>query len=79
MWCPSCRETIGLRLYMKMCRCRKARGHYNEDGDTVTVSQGAVLFGFCNHLKNPQAFSEDHLATCSNAWPYPENEKVTRM
>lgn len=79
MYCPNCHEMKGLKLYPQRCKCRKARGWYNEGGDTVTVSKGAVLYGFCNCLRYPDRFSSVHVRECERAWLYPENWKVTRL
>lgn len=79
VYCNTCHESFGLRLYVKKCLCGRVAGKYNEDGDTVTVSTDAVLFGFCNHLRRPERFGIEHADFCSNAWPYPENQKVTRV
>ena len=79
MHCTNCHETKGLQLYPQRCKCRRVRGRYSADGDTVTVSQAAVLYGFCNCLRHPDRFGAEHVTECRRAWAYPENWKVTRV
>lgn len=41
--CPECSDIIKLTLYEKFCYCGNTSGYYNPDGDTVTISHGAIL------------------------------------
>ena len=72
--CDSCADLLVLDYEWRECRCHLEGGMYNDDGDTVLVTAKARLFGFCNHLR----FGREH-PDCQNAWPYPENHKVTRL
>jgi hypothetical protein len=74
--CKACDDVVVLRDEWRECWCGEEGGVYSDDGDTVVVTDGAVMFGMCNHLRWPEAYPPHE---CSNAWPYPENYKIRRL
>lgn len=79
--CDRCGEYRALTYEWWKCSlpCGQTGGMYRDDGDTVLVTKAARIVGVCNHLLFPRFFSKWHVSGCSNAWPYPENHKVTRI
>lgn len=82
MICTKCSSFVQLRTNVeKPCDCGAITGKYNADGDTITVTEGAVVMGCENNdilwAIHNRAYKDEGLRKV-RAWIFnPSYEKIT--